>query len=178
MAKDRDSYEIRRQQKLYEQQRVARQRLVKRVGAIILTVAVLSAGVVATARYIKNQPQIPEGDVISRKGFHWHPELSIIIKGEKQDIAANIGIGVTHAELHTHDATGVVHMEMKGLVTKDETTLGAFFRSWGKEFNANCIFDRCNGPDGAVQMTVNGEANTEFENYPMKDKDRIEIRYE
>ena len=29
-----------------------------------------------------------------------------------------------------------------------------------------------------VKMTVNGKENTEYENYAMQDKDKIELRYE
>jgi len=44
-----------------------------------------------------------------------------------------------------------------------------FFRNWGKDmrsFGAN------------MRMTVNGVENTEFENYMMRDGDKIELRYD
>lgn len=170
--------ELQRQERAAVQRKRTQRRKLQQIAGIVLVTALVGAGVWALIRYERSKPPTPEGDILSKNGFHWHPELSISIKGEKQEIAANIGIGAVHKELHTHDATGVVHMEMQGLVTKDETTLGAFFKSWGKQFNANCIFDSCNGPDGTVKMFVNGKENTEFENYLMKDKDKIEIKYE
>ena len=69
-------------------------------------------------------------------------------------------------------------MEMKGVVTKDETKLGNFFRIWGKEFSSTQIFDKINGAEGTLKMTLNGQKSKDFENYLMKDGDNIEIRYE
>lgn len=121
---------------------------------------------------------IPEDQIISRKGIHWHPRIIVSIKGEKQEIPANFGTGTVHLPIHTHDSSGVLHLEVNGLVTKEEIKLAKWFQLWGKQFNSNCIFDKCNGSDGTVKMTVNGQENKEFENYQMKDGDRIEIRYE
>ena len=117
-------------------------------------------------------------EIIARSGIHWHPELSIYIKGQLQEIPANVGLGVTHNPIHTHDATGVIHLEFSGLVLKDNLKLGNFFKIWGKNLNKDCIMDYCGGPEGAVKMSVNGELNFDFENYLMRDGDKIEIRYE
>lgn len=119
-------------------------------------------------------PPTPEQEIISKQGIHWHTELSISILGEKQDIPADIGIGAVHNPIHTHDTDGVIHMEFSGLVRKDDVKIEQFFKIWKKEFNKDCIFDKCNG----VKMLVNGEVNQEFENYIMKNKDKIEIIFE
>ena len=123
-------------------------------------------------------PSISEEEIISKNGLHWHVSLVIRVKGESQDIPANIGLGIVHNPIHTHDLTGVIHMEFQGLVVKDDLELGQFFKVWDKQFNKDCIFEFCNGADGSVKMLVNGEPNAEFENYSMKDGDKIEIRYE
>lgn len=130
-------------------------------------------------------------DIVSKAGIHWHPQLTIYINGQKQEVPANIGIGKQYrnskwydpmmdmTDFHTHDNSGTLHWEvMDGPVTKDHVTLKAFFEVWGKTFTANQIFDAKNGPDGTVKMTVNGQPNTEFEDYQVKDKDKIEVRYE
>lgn len=119
-----------------------------------------------------------DADILSRNGLHWHANLTIIIKGEQQDIPQDIGIGAVHQNIHTHDPNGVIHLEFPGLVRKNEVTLGSFFRIWNKRFNQECIFDRCNGPEGTVKFFVNGSENTEWENYPLQDNDKLEIRYE
>lgn len=128
--------------------------------------------------YYKSLPEISREDIISRNGLHWHPELAILIKGEKQEVPANLGIGAVHKPIHTHDTSGVLHLEMQGLVKKEDIKLGQFFKIWDKQFNSSCIFDFCNAEGGQVKMFVNGSENTEFENYLMKDGDKIEIRYE
>lgn len=149
------------------------------IGGAILTVLLLIGAVFLLSR--GEDVNVPEDQIISRKGIHWHPKLTILIKGEKQEIPADFGLGAIHSPIHTHAADskeGILHMEMSGLVTKDETKLSQWFQLWGKQFNSSCIFDKCNGSDGTVKMIVNGQENKEFENYLMKDGDRIEIKYE
>ena len=144
----------------------------------ILTVLLVVGAVFFLTKQSEQEASVPEDQVVSRRGIHWHPNLTILIKGEKQEITPNIGMGGIHQPIHTHDNSGTLHLEVSGLVTKDETMLGRFFRIWGKEFNSNCIFDKCNGSEGTVKMTVKGQENKEFENYQMKDGDNIEIKYE
>ena len=119
---------------------------------------------------IVSQPKIAEADIVSRSGMHWHPELAIYVKGVKQELPANIGIGATHQPIHTHDDSdqGIVHMEFQGLVRKQDITLGQFFKNWGKDI-------RSFGTD--MKMVVDGEENVEYENYLMGDKDKIELWY-
>lgn len=151
---------------------------------VIIIGAILTILLLVGAIFLLSRPEsvnVPEDQIISRKGIHWHPRLTISIKGEKKEIPADFGLGAIHSPIHTHAADskeGILHMEMKGLVTKDETKLNKWFQLWGKQFNSNCIFDKCNEADGIVKMTVNGQENKEFENYLMKDGDRIEIKFE
>lgn len=150
----------------------------KIIGGIgLLTLAILVGGVFFLSK--GENPSVPADQAIVNNGLHWHPKLGIYIKGEKQEIPANIGIaGQIHQEIHTHEKDGVIHMEMNGIVTKDETKLGNFFKIWGKEFNSIQIFDKKNDKERSVKMMVNGKENMEFENYLMKDGDQIEIKYE
>lgn len=117
------------------------------------------------------RPVSTEG-LISANGIHWHPTLEIYVKGVKQQIPAAIGLGVAHQPVHTHEddiGKGVIHLEFAGTVRNEDVQLGRFFQMWGKNmrsFGAN------------IQMTVNGEENTDYESYVMRDKDRIELRYD
>ncbi len=149
----------------------------------LLTVAILAGGILIFTKgnNTPNNSSVPESEIVSKNGLHWHPKLSIYIKGEKQELTDAIGLGAVHQPLHTHAEDykdGVIHMEMQGMITKDDTRLGNFFRIWGKVFSSTQIFDKTNGDEGMVKMTVNGQENTGFENYKMKDGDVIEIRYE
>jgi hypothetical protein len=165
--------------------------LVAIVGIGIVFLLPRNSGTPSTQMTASTTPQAASGDVVSSVGIHWHPVLSVTIKGQPQVVPPNVGIGMQYAgqkyydlmmmmaNMHTHDASGQIHWEvMEGPVTKDDVTLSAFFSIWGKTFNKDCIFEYCKGAGGTVKMLVNGKENTEFENYQVKDGDNIEIRYE
>lgn len=168
----------RRQEKLKTQQSGVRNKGFNRTLKIFLWVLVIAGSIGGLIAYEATRPPTPEGDIISRNGIHWHPKLTINIKGQDQEIQPDIGLGGAEMTIHTHDTSGTIHQEIPGLVTKEDIKLGRFFKIWGKQFTSTCIFDKCNGPEGKVSMTVNGKANTDFENYLMHDKDTIEIHYE
>ncbi len=165
----KSEYELRREQKLKAQEHRHTRRSLKRTLKYIAIILIAGGVIAGLSWYFTKQATIPAIDVVSRSGIHWHPELSIFVKGVKQEIPANIGIGITHQPIHTHDADGILHLEFIGLVTKQDIMLGQFFKNWGKDM-------RSFGTN--MNMTVNGEENTEFENYEMHDDDKIEIRYE
>ncbi len=128
-----------------------------------------------------NETALLEEQVVAKNGLHWHPKLAVYINGKKQEFTDSIGLGAVHQKMHTHVQDykeGVVHMEMPGIVTKDDTKLGNFFRIWGKKFSSSQMFEFKNSSEAAVKMLVNGKTNKDFENYQMNDGDRIEIRYE
>ncbi len=172
----KELYELGRHEKAKQQNPIINNWKPKRLIKIIVWLLIAGGGIGTLVWYIANAPKIPESDIISSRGIHWHPNISIYIKGQKQEIPNNTG---THSIMHTHDTTGALHIHPANkLVTKDDIKLGSFFALWGKEFNSNCIFDFCNGSEGTVKMLVNGAENKDFENYVMRDKDKIEIRYE
>lgn len=131
--------------------------------------------------WLSGESQTPDSDVISRSGLHTHPKLEIYVKGERQDIPANIGVGPQYATkpaynpgmkmtaMHTHEADGTIHLEFPGMATREDTKLKNFFAIWGKDmqsFGTN------------MTMTVNGAPNSELGEYEMKDGDKIEMRYD
>ncbi len=174
----RERRELRRQRRSEEQNREQRKKTGRKIGRLLVIILPIAGLLGVLIWWAANQKPIPEEDIITRSGLHWHPHLSIVIKGKEETIPANIGIGAIHKPIHTHDPDNVLHLEMTGRVTKDDTRLGAFFKIWGKQFSSTCIFDYCNGSDGSVKMLVNGTENTQFDQYEMHDGDRIEIRYE
>jgi hypothetical protein len=71
-------------------------------------------------------------------------------------VPPEIGIAPTEGfltELHTHDATGIIHVESP---TQATFTLGQFFCEWGVKLTANCL-GRYRGP---VSWWVNGQKMT------------------
>lgn len=137
---------------------------------IVIGALVVVVGIALFTVQVFSGPSVQGVEVLSRTGLHWHPELVIFVKGIRQPIPANIGLGVVENPVHTHDATGVIHLEMGGLVKKGDTKLGVFFKVWNKTF--------ADFGTSTPRMTVNGTENTELLDYPMKDKDKIELYFE
>lgn len=94
-----------------------------------------------------------EGQVV-----HIHQHLDIFVNGKREPVPANIGIydGQFITELHTHDATGIMHVESP---TKRSFDLGQFFGVWGVRLNANCVGGYCK-PTKPWRVYVNGRPYT------------------
>lgn len=137
----------------------------------LVVIGVLLVGVFgALVWYASVGPSVADAEVLSRRGLHWHPELALYVKGVRQSIPANIGIGAVHNPIHTHDMSGTIHLEMQGLVMQDDTTLGEFFKVWKKEMG--------DFGTSTPRMLVSGEEVSTLMDYPMKDKDKIELYFE
>jgi hypothetical protein len=70
---------------------------------------------------------------------HYHAHLDIVANGAKVTVPAGIGFVISHGQatgitvLHTHDTTGVLHIES---ATQRPYTLGQLFTEWGVALNA------------------------------------------
>ena len=151
-------------------------------GLITLFASLLLVGGAVTWIFVKGPRDAdPSAKVLAKEGVHWHADLSITIKGEKQAIPADVGTGgaAAHPEnLHTHDDSGTIHAEFPGVVRANELKIGKFFEIWGKTFDANCIFDKCTGAEGTLKFLVNGQPNTDYGEYSTRDGDKLEIVFE
>src|SRR3989338_7544101 len=162
---------LKQQESLAAKEAVAHRQLFKKIAWWGLGGGLTAALIGGLAWYTRTRPPIPESSIISRGGFHWHSELAVYVKGVKQEIPPNLGIGTVHQPIHTHEDNreGIIHMEFQGLVREQDLTLGRFFKIWNKDI-------RSLGTN--IAMVVNREANTEYENYVMRDRDKIELSYE
>ncbi|MBI4175516.1 hypothetical protein HY523_02770 [Candidatus Berkelbacteria bacterium] len=148
-------------------------------GAVVILVGiVLIAGKSSAPTFTGS-----DNDIVSEIGIHWHPNLTITINGAKQEIPSNIGLGGASVmgmePLHTHDVSGQIHAEFPtGPIRAGQLKLGAFFEQWGTTFTKDQILDATTTDGGTLTMTVNGEPNTDYENYSMQDGDTIEITYQ
>ncbi len=107
--------------------------------------------------------------------YHIHPALQIYINGEKQEIPEGVGVSaICMNSLHTHDATGTIHVEAP--VQKD-FTLGDFFAVWKKDFSKDKILDSVVTPDTEIVVTVNDKVVDTYENTVLHDLDKIVISY-
>ena len=107
--------------------------------------------------------------------FHIHPILKIIANGQEKAIPANLGIQPTcMTSLHTHDSTGVIHVESP---EKRDFTLSDFFAVWKQPFNKDQILSYTADVSHQIRVTVNGQTVDTYENTILRDKDQIAIKY-
>jgi hypothetical protein len=111
---------------------------------------------------------------------HVHAHLDIFIDGHPTVVPAGIGIGGDPnakvgtqngqrvaglsgecskpciSPLHTHDDSGVLHVEND---KERQIDLGQLFTEWGVRFNADCVGSYC-APDKPYKAYVNGQQFT------------------
>jgi hypothetical protein len=78
-----------------------------------------------------------EGQVL-----HIHQHLDVFVNGKHEPVPQGVGIydGQFLTELHTHDATGIIHVESPVAKHFD---LGQFFGVWGVRLNGDCVGGYC-----------------------------------
>ena len=84
---------------------------------------------------------------------HIHAHLDVYVGGKHVTVPALVGIDVVNqfiTELHTHDTSGVLHIESPSVRT---FTLGQFFGEWGVRLSGSSV-GRYRGP---VHWWVNGK---------------------
>jgi hypothetical protein len=94
-----------------------------------------------------------EGNVL-----HIHQHLDIFRDGKHVTVPALIGIrrvgqGAEFAELHTHDTSGIIHLESD---RAQAFSLGQFFGVWGNYLAKNCVGGLCSPPE-PFAVYVNGK---------------------
>ncbi|MBA3749465.1 MAG: hypothetical protein H0X03_00935 [Nitrosopumilus sp.] len=118
--------------------------------------------------------------------MHIHPKITLTIDGNKEVIPMNIGMSSVlwkdhsldkygmqampemamsgMAPLHTHDDTGLIHVES---TINRNYTLGEFLNIWGSLDINNRV----------VNMTVNGkpDSNGNFTNHILRDNEQINL---
>lgn len=168
-----------RKKKVLEE--VARQRRRRGIISIAIVAVLIIVIVVGIYVFALNQPKnvvslppyLDKCVVSELPGYHSHPNLTIIVNGVIHPLTPNIGIaGSCLKPLHTHDSTGVIHIE------PDENrtfTLGDFFLVWGNwandasiaAFNSTQILGYKAGPgtNHHLTMTVNNKTDTSFQNH-------------
>jgi len=70
------------------------------------------------------------------EAYHAHTLVSIYRNGTRLAMPGSVGIGACTYELHTHDGSGVVHVETD--VRKD-FTLSQYFALWGQVMSASDV---------------------------------------
>jgi len=65
----------------------------------------------------------------SSEAYHMHAMVSIYRNGTRLALPKNIGRSACNYDMHTHDGTGIIHVET---ATPKAFTLGQFFSLWGQ----------------------------------------------
>ncbi len=116
-------------------------------------------------------------DTIEYNAFHVHAHLDIFINGQPFKIPAQVGIIPNKCLywMHTHDDTGVIHLEAPVEYT---FTLGKFFGIWGKTFNDTRIFDNVVSGNNTLDVYVNGnKVNGDYRDIKINRHDEIAVVY-
>lgn len=89
--------------------------------------------------------------------MHLHQHIDLFVRGVRRTIPASIGIDAQNrfiAELHTHDESGIVHVEAPRI---RPFTLGQFFDVWGVRLTRSCLGGNCAGAKTRLLVWVNGK---------------------
>ncbi len=89
--------------------------------------------------------------------LHTHQHLDVFVNGKRVIVPAGIGIGKELASpLHTHDASGVIHVES---TTVRSYSLAEFFAVWGVRLTKTCLAGECG--EGKLHFFVDGKPATD-----------------
>jgi hypothetical protein len=110
--------------------------------------------------------------------YHVHAHLSIYINGQQVPVPQNLGIASDQSclyWLHTHDTTGVIHVEAP---SQQKFTLGTFFKEWSQVFPQLQYPVQLSSSDG-WKVYVNGKPyNGDFHNIELSAHTLITLAYQ
>ena len=94
---------------------------------------------------------------------HIHIHLDIFLKGAPVNLPANEGISQANQCLywiHTHDASGVIHVEAPARAASRQFTLGDAFDVWGLKLDSQHVGTLQVPKDGSLVAFINGKPYT------------------
>ena len=118
---------------------------------------------------------LPSATATTGYATHFHAHITMYVfdgHSRKVPIPSLVGIDEstqTLSPIHTHDDTGVIHMEADE--TNFDPPLQDVFNVWGLRFTSQCVGGYC----GGVKMWVNGQPNSQLGKYKPKEHDAITI---
>jgi hypothetical protein len=113
----------------------------------------------------------------SDSAYHIHAVLRVYVNGQQVEVPAEIGIGPEGrflAPLHTHDTSGVIHMESSQAYP---FTLAQFFAIWGVKFTNTQLGAYVADGANVLALYVNGTRVPDPVGYVMKPHDHILVAY-
>jgi len=124
------------------------------IGAVALLAVTLAARGTGAAPVPSGDAAVPcSGTEMTR--YHVHAHLEVDVRGTRRTLPANIGVRSSCLFwLHTHDDTGLVHVEAD---VADSYTLGQFFNVWGEPLSSDDVLGERAAAGEEVRVLVNGE---------------------
>ncbi len=109
--------------------------------------------------------------------LHHHDHLDIYIHGHKITVPAQIGLSqVAELPTHTHDPSGIIHVETSDTTFK--STLGLFFDIWGVSFTEKNIGGYTADETNKLTVFVNGKQyQGDPRQLPLNQHDEIVVAY-
>ena len=121
--------------------------------------------------YVLRDPSIgPVGST------HEHSALLIFINGNVLELSKREYM-IRSRPVHIENLDGaIIHNHATGI------TIGHFLETLGMDFDKNCFIDDkgnsyCNNDDKNLKFYVNEKLNNDFDNYVIKDNDKLVISY-
>ncbi|MGC5168735.1 hypothetical protein [Luteimicrobium sp. DT211] len=109
--------------------------------------------------------------------LHIHQHLTVSVDGSSVEVPANLGVDPAAggmSPLHTHDTSGIVHVESPKVAT---FTLGQVFAEWGVALGTDRVGGYVDGRNGRhVAVFVDGKlVTTAFPNVRLQDHQDIAV---
>lgn len=93
--------------------------------------------------------------------LHTHQHLDIFVHGKAVPVPSDIGVHESNppyiASIHTHDETGIIHVESS---TEGKFYLGQLFDIWGVRLTADCVGAYCTDAANKLVFYVDGKPYT------------------
>ncbi len=194
-GREKDEAEGQPQKRVKRREMERRKREQRKLIIIVATLAVAGSAVGAAILFAP-PPALPHdlqpGEIVSQSPMHIHPKLILVSDGTERIIPGNIGIqngiwashDLDHfldtregaqgqlSPLHTHDTSGVIHVEAS--VTRG-FTLGEFFAVWGQPLGPSQTWDLVADQHHQLSLKVDGNPSAAWENVVFHDGMQIVI---
>ncbi len=153
----------------------------RRVALILVVVAVVAGAGYFGLPYILGSVSPSNFNVVTYCGGegtveHYHPLLIINVNGVQKEVPTDVGIASSETNpaypcsgsglhaIHTHDGSGIVHVELP-VVPSTTPTLGAFFQIWGQSLSSSSVWSY-SGTVTATMYDGDTHASTDFSSNP------------
>ncbi len=182
--------ERREEMRRHDQAQLVTKRKRNRMIAIIVGCVAVIGSVIAVMAFVGNSPSSSNANNSSQLApavggvqcnqteqlvYHTHAHLSIYINGQNILLPAQIGITNTCIYwLHTHDASGIIHIESP---QNTIFTLGTFFQLWREQFPQLQYQNQLSSTAG-WQVYIDGKPSTsDFNTIELKPHSLITLAY-